>query len=57
VRGRVSAVRFAPKEPARVFAGTAAGEIFESKDGGKTFRLAAATIPGVLDLAVGPALI
>jgi photosystem II stability/assembly factor-like uncharacterized protein len=56
VRGAFTAVVFAPREPDRVFAGTTSGEVFESRDGGVTFDLAAATLPGVLDLVAGPAL-
>jgi hypothetical protein len=56
IRGVVRCLAVAPKDPLRVFAGTSSGEVLESRDGGFTFCLAAATLPGVLAMVPGEAL-
>lgn len=43
--GDVRALRFDPGDPERVFAGTAAGQLYRSDDGGATWREAGATVP------------
>ena len=54
IRGVVTAIVHLPRSPQRVFASTSVGEIFESDDGGKSFFLSTSTLPGVLDLRLGP---
>jgi photosystem II stability/assembly factor-like uncharacterized protein len=55
LRGMIASIVFVPNDTSRVFVGTTAGEIFESRDGGASFRVTAATLPGVHRLAPGPA--
>jgi ligand-binding sensor domain-containing protein len=43
--GDVRALVFDPREPARAFAGTAAGQVYRSDDAGSTWREAGGTVP------------
>ena len=56
MRARVTSFVCHPESPARFFAGTTVGEVFESGDGGKSFRLASGSLPGVDHLVAGPAI-
>jgi len=51
LRGRVTSIVYLK---GRVFVGTSAGELFESRDAGTSFHLATATLAGVDDLVAGP---
>jgi len=57
VRGIFTGFVFDHKRPERIYAGASSGELFASIDGGRSWRLLAATIPGVLALAAGPSLV
>ena len=54
LRGIVTSIVWLGKDHDRMFVGTSAGEIFESRDAGQTFTLLAASLPGVLAMVAGP---
>lgn len=53
LRGVVTSIVWLGKDHDRLFVGTSAGEIIESRDAGKTFTLLASTLPGVMAMVAG----